>query len=102
MIPARLYTVCLSELPTGAKVAQTGHVVAEYAHARPDAFRAWKLEGQYLICLQADDLVEVSNMLIANGHDLVHFFEPDLDGQMTAIAVDGSARKLLSSLRLAK
>jgi hypothetical protein len=35
------------------------------------------------------------------GHDVVRFHEPDLDDELTAIAVDSSAYRWLSSLPLA-
>lgn len=102
MTPARLYTVCLSRLPVGAKVAQTGHAIAEYAEARPDAFLAWKRDGQYLVCLQAEQLEPIISRLQAKGFDPVLFHEPDFDNELTAIAIEGSAGRWLSSLGLVK
>lgn len=98
----RLYTITRSDLVAGAPIAQTGHAVAAFATAHPELFQAWALpEQRNIICLEAPEIELLLERLQAAGMRCAVFRETDLDGQLTAIACEERAAKLLSSLPLA-
>lgn len=101
----RLYTVVRSDIPAGAQIAQTGHAVAAFAAAHPEAFRAWsEPEQRNIVCLAAPGRTEIELLLVkleALGARVGLFRETDLAGELTAIACGEEGAKSLSSLPLA-
>lgn len=98
----KLYTVTRSDLPTGARIAQTAHAVAAFATAHPEPFRAWALpEQRNVVCLEAPELDALLARLQSAGVRCALFRETDLGGQLTAIACEERGARLLSSLPLA-
>lgn len=98
----KLFTVVRSDLSAGARIAQTAHAVAAFATAHPEPFQAWALpEQRNVVCLEAPELELLLSRLQAAGVHCATFRETDLDGQLTAIACEERASKLLSSLPLA-
>lgn len=66
-----------------------------------EAIEAWK--GN-LVCLCVPNMLALSELLCRlqrQGFAVASFSEPDLGGELTAIAVEGSAGRQLSSLPLA-
>ncbi len=96
--PARstkLYGIGRANLPSGLRAAQLGHVLIHWA-------LTYGAPPENLVLLEVANEAALVDLLAAfDGLDVVSFREPDLDNELTAIAVDGRARKLLSSVPLA-
>lgn len=96
----RLYVVVRSDLPPGLQMAQACHAVRAFSTGRPVL-----LFDENLIALNATP-AELMGILARVHHEQIPyapFYEPDLDLQLTAIAIsgDGQARRILSTYPLA-
>ena len=64
--------------------------MAEFAEKLPITFKEWKKKSGYLICLAVKDLQALNRLcelLDSQKLKYVKFFEPDVDNQLTAIAI---------------
>lgn len=78
------------------------HAALKFAVAYPEVTRKWYDSSEILVFLAVPDeneLIELGRDL--SWFDLVWFREPDLDGQLTAVAVEPDAGRMLSYLPLA-
>jgi hypothetical protein len=93
-----LYVVVRADLPSGLQIAQACHATREFGLRYPGAS-----VGDNLVVLHAADERALGDIAErARGACLsAVFHEPDLGGAATAIALDGSAKRLLSQLPLA-
>lgn len=85
----RLYVVVRSDLPPGLQLAQACHAVLTFAqrsNARPENMIVLHVANEA-------ELTETALRLFKLGLDPARFYEPDLDGQLTALAVHGAAAK---------
>lgn len=90
----RLYVVTRSDLrPAGLRTAQVGHACIEWtvAYGRPP---------ETLVVLQVETEKHLHALLDVLGGRTVAFREPDLDGQLTAVATGVENRRHVSQLRL--
>ena len=81
----RLYVLCRKDLGIVYSAVQGAHAVAQHCIDCPDSWN-----NEYLIFLTVEDekeLVDWYNNLLIKGKKLVPFYEPDLDDELTAIAV---------------
>jgi hypothetical protein len=72
---------------------QTAHSVAEFAHQFPNHFEDWNRQSKYMISLSVDNeesLIDLYDKLKYYGANVVAFYEPDIDNQMTAICYYGT------------
>lgn len=101
----RLYIVTRADLPAGAQIAQSCHALRAFVEAHPEIDRAWHTAGGNLVCLSVADERDLSELLADAMHGellaVAGFWEQDFDGELTAIALEGRARRLVSSLPLA-
>lgn len=100
----RLYVVTRSDLAPGAQLAQSCHAVSAFASAFAELHRLWHSEGQNLVVLAISGEAELRALLKRVASEAVPnalFCEPDLDGELTAIAFGGQGARLVSSLPLA-
>ena len=102
----KVYVVVRGDLNPGATCAQSCHALSAFAADFPAAHAEWHRRGQNLVVLQIPNerelLALLESALESDAIDRVSVFrEPDLGHQLTAIALDGNARKLVSSLPLA-
>jgi hypothetical protein len=93
----RLYVVVRDDLPPGLQMAQACHVAFEYGRYGSEDV------GDNLIALHASHarLRELEAQAVALGLSHQSFREPDLGGELTALALTTSARPLVSDLPLA-
>lgn len=99
----KLYVITRRDLPAGLAAAQACHAVARFCLESPVRARDWERECN-LIVLAVDDepaLEQLRVQLEQQEAEPVTFHEPDLGGELTALACREDARPLLSSLPLA-
>lgn len=103
---ARLYIAVRADLPSGLQAAQAVHAAFQFFHWHPVTVGRWLLSSNYLIIVQVPDENELLDLLLrARALDIktARVNEPDLDDELTAIAMAPveAARRLCSSLPLA-
>jgi hypothetical protein len=101
-----LVTITRQDITPGYQVVQTAHAIADFIHEHPAVSKQWKEESNSIITLSTKDeqsLTDYFNRLKELTPYVTSFYEPDVEDQMTAIAVYGtpSIRKVLSNLPLA-
>jgi hypothetical protein len=103
----KLYIIVRNDLTPGLQCAQACHAQHLFTQRFPELTKVWE---QNLVVLQVPNEACLDALYedFAGGpqnkgevYPAAAFFEPDLDDQMTAIAVAGTAEKLLSSFPLA-
>ncbi len=101
----KLYIVVRADLPPGAQIAQSCHALRAFVEKYPGLDRQWHDTGGNLVCLSIEDERELQSLLAdaIYGDEIAcaWFCEQDLGGQLTAIALDSRARRLVSNLPLA-
>jgi hypothetical protein len=92
-----LYIVVRNDIPAGLMMAQACHAARAYTCAWPSD------EDENLVALTSTPAeLEVLRLdARAHGYRSASFYEPDLDGELTAVALGGEAKKRLSQLPLA-
>lgn len=92
--------VTRSDLSTGDQAVQAAHAAIDFCFEHPDVAKGWH-DSNHLVLLVVDDELRLWRLSEGAG-DLLHtrFFEPDLDGALTAACFEPRARKHLSNLRL--
>ncbi len=96
----KLYIVVLKSLSAGLKAAQACHAMFAFTQAYPVKTKEWS-EHNNIVVLEHDDLPALADMLDGLNLSAVRFHEPDMDDQLTAICVEPSAWRHVSSLKLA-
>jgi peptidyl-tRNA hydrolase len=99
----RLYLIVRSDIAPGLQAAQACHAATQFCLDHPDSAQDWK-EEENLILLSLpskEKLAELLQRLQRGGHVVSFFAEPDLGGELTAVATRESATRLLSCLPLA-
>lgn len=101
----KLYLAVLDGLTAGERVAQAAHAVTEMAVEHPEAFRAWRDNGNTVVCvvMSAREMERLLASAAMAGDAVVAFCEPDRGGERTAVAVFPSqaTRRLLRRATLA-
>ena len=106
-IPAdasKLYVVTRDDLPPGLAAAQLGHALVGYVLAQPTQAAHWHTRSNNLVCLAVPNEAALSGLvgrLVSASIPVLCFHEPDLGGQLTAVAVSPDGGRLLASLPLA-
>lgn len=99
----KLFIVTRSDLPPGARAAQSAHTALAFAFAFPEAARAWHDRSNNIVLLEAPNenaLLNLANRARVDGIPCITFTEPDLNNATTGIALGGSGHKLVSTLPL--
>ena len=84
----RLYVIVRTDLPCSHPAVQAGHVVAEFYKDYPGFSQLWN--NQTLIYLMVNTKRKLYNLMHKmdrNGIIYTYFKEPDIDDEITAIAV---------------
>lgn len=84
----RLYVITRADLAPGLRAAQAGHALTAFALEQPARLRKW--DNRYLLMLEAPDyrtLLRASVFARLLNLKVSHWHEPDLDDQLTAIAI---------------
>lgn len=93
---AKLYVVGRADLPVGLRTAQIGHALIHWV------LRFGEPPDNLVVLQVADEkgLLALHRKAYNHAVDCVDFEEPDLDDQLTAIALGPEAWRLVSSLPL--
>jgi peptidyl-tRNA hydrolase len=98
----RLYIVVRSDLKPGLLCAQACHALRAFVAEHPEVEQQWFEGSNNLVVLQVPD--EAALLRLVERSAGVPFSvnrEPDLDNQVTAVALAPSAKRLLRTLPLA-
>lgn len=96
----KLYLVTRRDLRPGAQAAQLVHGMATFAREYPETFELWERGSNTVVCLAAENIGELSKLLddanhlsetVDGGLAVSWFQEPDLDGELTCLALEPTA-----------
>lgn len=101
----KLIIVTRQDLSYGYQTVQSAHAVAEFCDSYPKEYKEWKTNSNSIICLAVKDekkLIKLTEKLQSKQINISPFYEPDIDNQLTAIAIEPSinARKITSYIPL--
>jgi len=100
-------TITRQDLEPGYQLVQTAHAVADFCYEHPHIARQWKQESNSIITLSTKNeasLTDLYQRLKQVTQHITAFHEPDIQDQMTAIAVYATPeirKKYFSNLPLA-
>ncbi len=100
----KLFIIVREDMSPGDIACQSCHALKAFTHAFPEQDRIWFAASNNLALLGAQnesELTALEQRLKLAGFKCVHFEEPDLDGSVTALAVEPEAWRMLSHLPLA-
>jgi hypothetical protein len=86
---------------------QSAHALADFAVRFENEFKQWQMGSNYLCCLQASESKIEKILYKLKDLDIKYheFLEPDIENQMTAVAIEAISReqhkKLFKNLKLA-
>lgn len=101
-----MYIVVRSDLPPGLQIAQSIHAFREFCELYPQIESEWYTKSNYIVVLSANNIEHLTS-LIDQCKDLdvkvAIFQEPDIDNQITAIAIEpgDTSKKIVRRLPLA-
>ena len=100
---AKLIIVVRQDLTPGYQAVQGGHALSEFCLEHNDIAKSWHKNSNYLAYLSVKDEKELLFLIDkaqSRGIVMSIFQEPDIDNQVTAIAMEPSeeSRKLCRSL----
>lgn len=86
----KLYIVTRRDLPPGLQAAQVGHAAFQFAYEHHPIHQQWLKESNFLIILSVENesaLRELGEEAERRHLPVSWFTEPDIDDQLTAIAI---------------
>jgi hypothetical protein len=98
-----LYLVTRADLPAATQACQAAHAAVEFCLTYPRLTEQWHASSGALVLLAARDELDLSRIRVdvaSSGLRAVPFHEPDLDGALTALAVEPAGRQFLARLPL--
>lgn len=100
----RLYVVVRGDLAPGLRAAQATHAALAFAFTFPEMAARWYETSNNLVLLECSgqsDLMRLCDRANRARVVFAGFTEPDLDDELTAVAFEPEASRMLSSLPLA-
>lgn len=106
MSQQKLYVITRDDLSPAQQAVQSAHAVADFIISNPEVSKFWHDTSNYLIILSVPtefELQRTAQTLKAADLTFSPFHEPDIDNQLTAIAIEPSdrARSFCSRFKLA-
>ena len=103
---AKLIVISRRDLSSAVQSVQSGHALAKFCIENPVIANSWHQNSQYLVYLSVEDEASLHSLIAklqSRGIVMSDFQEPDLDNQITAIAIEPTkkAHRLCSNLPLA-
>ena len=101
-----MYIAVRADLPYGAQLAQTAHAAFQFCAENPEQFHSWHTASNYVVVVAVPDenaLTALASRAILRDIGMSAVREPDLDDELTAIALEhgDAARALCANLPLA-
>lgn len=100
----KFYVITRSDLPSGARGAQSIHAAVQFQYEHPVEAATWHRDSNNLVWLEAPSegaLRALAARALRDGIPVSVFQEPDFDNAVTAIALGSGAARMVSSLPLA-
>lgn len=91
----KLFVVTRRDISPGYQGVQSQHALRQFSADHPDRDAEWFKNSNYLAWLSVENEVELMRLIaLANDHGLKWsaFREPDVGGQITAIAIEPHPR----------
>lgn len=89
----KLYLVTRRDIAPGYQAVQSCHAMRQFTQDHPDRDAEWFKNSNYLALLSVADEAELMRLIVAakdHGLRWSAFREPDVGGQITAIAIEPS------------
>lgn len=86
----RLYVVVRNDLLPGLQISQSIHAKDDFTHEHPEEEKRWRDTSNTIIILSgtSDQLYSVISKALTHDVKYSRFKEPDLDYQVTAVALE--------------
>ncbi len=102
----KLYVITRADLEPGYQAVQSMHALRQFTAEHPEIDRIWFEQSNYLGLLSVKNEEELNRLIEQAAENGIHhsiFREPDIDNQITAIALSPGpkSKKLCSRLPLA-
>lgn len=102
----KLYIITRQDLSPGLQAAQAVHAITDLIIEFPEKAHDWRIKSNYVVILSVpnkEGLFELAKKLIKLPVPWTLFREPDINDELTAIAVlpNGYSKELFSNLPLA-
>ncbi len=106
-INPKLRIITRSDLPLGYQAVQSGHAAIQFQHEHRRIAKRWYNKSNYLIFLYVNNVTELTLLAERSKSENIRvsvFREPDLNNEITAIALEPStlSDKITSKLKLLK
>ena len=101
----KLYIIARQDISPGYQAVQGMHALRQFVKDHPDIDKEWFEKSNYLGFLSVENehaLIKLAEQALAKGIKFSIFREPDIDNQITAIAIEPGpkSKKLCSNLQL--
>jgi hypothetical protein len=93
----KLYLITRADISPGYQAVQSCHALRQFVADHPNVDAEWFKASNYLALLSVDSEVELMRIIVAASDAKVRwsaFREPDVGGQITAIALEPSPKSL--------
>lgn len=100
----KLFIIGRRDLPPGLRAAQMFHALTSFILGKPKETGEWFAKSNNLVLLEVQNKNTLKNLLahlISKKIPVTSFCEPDLNNELTAIAVGPEGQRTLSSIPLA-
>ena len=103
---SKITLITRQDLSAGYQASQLTHAITEFIFQHYDKAKHWHETSRYVVCLSAKDenhLKDIIAKLNSKGICYSIFREPDIDNQITSIAIEHHTdlKRITSSLPLA-
>ena len=104
-INQKLIVISREDLSPGYQAVQSAHAAINFQYQYPKIAKNWNSKSNYLIflsCKSQDELIQYKNKFDLAGLLYTLFYEPDINNELTAIAIEPSekTKKICSNLPL--
>ncbi len=100
----KVFLVTRRDIEPGYQAVQSCHAMRQFTADHPDIDHEWFKNSNYLALLSVANEIELMRLLTKaadSGFKWSAFREPDIGGEITAIALEPSAKDLVKGLPLA-
>ena len=87
----KLRVITRRDLPLPVQAVQSGHAGIQFQHEHPELAKIWYHKSNYLIFLSTENELELKKLINkanSNNIKISIFREPDLNNEITAIALE--------------